>query len=673
MTTQLTLLPCRSPLLSGESLPSFLVRLEALNHYPSGTLNWLCGRDVAWETAIEREDVMRPRHAVTFAQLEALAGVTDAALFAASDHALAPTLTPPEEPQSLITLSDGTACLLVSLYTSHTQLHAVANAQFCPACLKEAAYHRLSWTPVASAICLQHQCWLLSHCPGCGHSVSVAEVTRSECSKCRANLSAASVESVAGDVLGLRAQQWIQFWLGVAAKPTLPAPDASTWPDVAPMILYRFLEGLRRCLVARQNDWPHLREPLAGLSELMPEKVHAHQAVSTLNSYYLGRVVFQALQDWPSGFHRFLDAYRRPERRERMLSSLGTCWGTLFERWIQRAWLRPGFEFVQQAFCDYLWDGHLPLAFALRHPRFRNDERLVQQWGLLSWEQTLRILDIPAGALLRSARTGQLRPATLPKSEMGEKLFKRDRVLALAQLWKAGIPLDEACRWLGLLARDVQKLVKLGALALSPGDSQQPSHLRLFSKQSLVGFVEAVDRHLKIADHSPGLVRLQAAIDYLRYVRLDRATLLKRVADGQLIGYKSHAWSGNLSKVCFQEQSLETLLKQFPAEQDWFTDRDIAQRTRVPLEVIVQWIGTDVITPIAQYGGRYYFAPDGVEEFCANCLTSAQAAQILGMETKTLIRKLVRSGQLTPIALPRTHGWRGYIFHRYDVESLKSA
>jgi hypothetical protein len=156
-------------------------------------------------------------------------------------------------------------------------------------------------------------------------------------------------------------------------------------------------------------------------------------------------------------------------------------------------------------------------------------------------------------------------------------------------------------------------------------------------------------------------------------VRLDRATLLKRVADGQLIGYKSHAWSGNLSKVCFQEQSLETLLKQFPAEQDWFTDRDIAQRTRVPLEVIVQWIGADVITPIAQYGGRYYFAPDGVEEFCANCLTSAQAAQILGMETKTLIRKLVRSGQLTPIALPRTRGWRGYIFHRYDVESLKSA
>ncbi|NTU62146.1 MAG: hypothetical protein HGB05_01790 [Chloroflexi bacterium] len=116
MKTQLTLLPRRSPLMAGESLPSLLARLEALNHYPSGTLNWLCGRDVAWETAIEREDVMRPRHAVTFEQLEALTGLTGAALFAASDHALAPTLTPPEEPQSLITLCDGTACLLVSLY-----------------------------------------------------------------------------------------------------------------------------------------------------------------------------------------------------------------------------------------------------------------------------------------------------------------------------------------------------------------------------------------------------------------------------------------------------------------------------------------------------------------------------------------------------------------------------
>ena len=459
MNTPLTLLPRRSPLLSGESLPSYVARLEALNHYPASTLNWLCRQAVVQETGLTQDDVARPRQAVTFAQLEALTGLTGAELFAASDHVLTQTLTPPEESQPLLTLSDGSIYMMVNRYTCQRRLHSANGAQFCPHCLREAAYHRLSWSPVASTLCLQHHCLLLSHCPACGHAVSVREIVRKECRQCQADLSAASVVSLAHDAAGLNAQHWLQFWLGVAAKP-LPLA-AETWPEVAPMALYRFMEGLRHCLVARQADWSYLREPLAGLSELIPETIDHHQALSTTSSYYLGRVVFQAVQDWPHGFHRFLDAYRRPQRWGRMSTSLGACWGTLFERWIQSAWLCPEFEFVQQAFRDYLWDGHLPLRFALQHPRFRNDERLARRWGLLNWEQALQILNLPAGFVLRSAGSGNLRAATRSQAEMGERVFKRNQVLALARRWEAGVPLEEASRWLGLSVKDVVQLVDL--------------------------------------------------------------------------------------------------------------------------------------------------------------------------------------------------------------------
>lgn len=526
---------------------------------------------------------------------------------------------------------------------------------------------------MASTLCLQHHYLLLSHCPACGHAVSVREIVRKECRLCQADLSAAPVVCLAHDAPGLTAQHWLQFWLGVAAKPLPFAAEGSTWPEVAPMALYRFMEGLRHCLVARQADWSHLCEPLAGLSELIPETIDHHQALSTTSSYYLDRVVFQAVQDWPHGFHRLLDAYRRPQRWGRMSTSLGACWGALFERWVQGAWLRPEFEFVQQAFRDYLWDGHLSLRFALQHPRFRNDERLARRWGLLNWEQTLRILNLPAGAVLRSAGSGSLRSATLPQAEMGERVFKRNPVLALARRWKAGVPLEEASRWLGLSAKDVEQLVHLGALALSRGDPRQRSSQWLLTQQSIVEFVAAVERHLKIAENISFLFRLQTALDYLRPIRIERTTLLKRLADGQLTGYKSRAWLGNLSKVYFQEQSLEALLKHFPAEQRWLTERDIVRRARVPLEVVVQWIGTQVISPIAQYGGSYYFDPDGMDEFCADCLTSTEAAQILTMDARTLIRKLVQPGWLHTLATPATHGCRGYVFHRSDVESLRSA
>jgi hypothetical protein len=452
-----------------------------------------------------------------------------------------------------------------------------------------------------------------------------------------------------------------------------PVPDCLTWPDVSPMALYRFMEGLRWSLIACQADWPQLLDPLAGLPELIREKVNNRKAVSTVSSYYLCRVAFQAMLDWPNGFHRFLDAYQRRARRVRMTTSLGSCWRSLFNHWIQRAWLHPEFEFIQHAFSSYLWDGHLSLVFALRHERFRDDERLAHQWGLLNWEQTLRILDIPDGALLRSARTGSLRSAALPIHEMGERIFKRDQVLELEQRWKAGVPLEEACHWLGLLAKDVEKLAQLGALALSQGDPRQRSSQWLFSKQSLVEFAEAVGHNLKTVGNIQPFVRLPTALDYLKYVRVDSATLLSRIASGQLVGYKSRVWSDNLSKVYFQESTLEALLKLIPTEQGWLTERDIAQRVEVPVDVVTEWISTDLIMPIAQYGGSYYFDPDGSEAFCANCLTSAEAAQILEVDIETMMRKLVQPGRLNPLANPNIHGYRGYLFHRYDVESLKSA
>lgn len=672
MKTKLALLSRRSTLWPGESLPSFLVRLEDLNHYTRGMLGWLCHREASRGDLAEQDDIMRPKQPLTFAQLAALTGLTAPELFAASDHRLAPTLIPPEEDKPSITLPSGETKLMVNIPTYRRRIRPTSSAQFCPLCLKEAAYHRLSWTPIAAAICLQHQCLLVRHCPQCGKRVTVAEVVRKQCRECEANLCETPVESVSGDAVGMMSQQWLQFWLAVAPEPARSVLPKHTWPDVSPMALYRLMDGLRWSLIACQEEWPNLTDPLAGLSGLIREKVNNREALSPVSSYYLYRAAFQTILDWPQEFHRFLDAYSQRDRQAQTVTGLGLRLGSLFTRWIQKAWLRPEFEFIQHAFGGYLLSGRISLVYALRYERFRNDERLADQWGLLNWEQTLQVLDIPAGALTRLTRSGSLRAAWWPAGETGLWLFQRDKVLEVEQRWKEGISLGEASRWLGLLAQVIVKLAKLDALTLSRGSLAESTSNWLFSKQSLVEFVETVDCNLKATQISPPLVPLHAAAERLRCVHLDAATLLKRVADGQLVGYKSRAWLSDLSSVYFLESAVKVLLKVMPLEQGWYTDRDVAKRVGVNVGVVAKWIHTDLITPIAKCGEVYYFDQETAEMFCANCLTSAEAAQVLGMDTKTMMQELVHTGRLDPIARPSSYGCRGYIFYRHEVASLRS-
>jgi hypothetical protein len=91
----------------------------------------------------------------------------------------------------------------------------------------------------------------------------------------------------------------------------------------------------------------------------------------------------------------------------------------------------------------------------------------------------------------------------------------------------------------------------------------------------------------------------------------------------------------------------------------------------VNVSAVAWWIHIGRITPSTQCGGRDYFYPDGVEAFCANCLTSPEAARALGMSTQAMMQKLVRIGWLIPIADPSIDGCRGYLFHRGDVEDLR--
>jgi hypothetical protein len=147
----------RTQLLPGESLASLLERLTLLNYYASShTLQQICRSRL--EAPANQDDLRLPKWAETFLRLADLTRVSPEELYAASNHFFAPSLTLPQQMATEIPWIGSTSKSILTSNLAWGRIRSPSAAQYCPHCLKSAAYHRLSWAPISSTICLEHNC-----------------------------------------------------------------------------------------------------------------------------------------------------------------------------------------------------------------------------------------------------------------------------------------------------------------------------------------------------------------------------------------------------------------------------------------------------------------------------------------------------------------------------------
>jgi hypothetical protein len=101
-----------------------------------------------------------------------------------------------------------------------------------------------------------------------------------------------------------------------------------------------------------QHSWHYLYDAPSGVgSPFFP--CSSKGDIIPAKSYILYATAFKAMVNWPQGFHGFLDAYRL---RDGQLPSdyVRRDLGRLYSFWLKRAWGLPAFQFVQEAFDQYL-------------------------------------------------------------------------------------------------------------------------------------------------------------------------------------------------------------------------------------------------------------------------------------------------------------------------------
>jgi hypothetical protein len=523
----------RDNLLPGESLQSLIERLTLRNYYShSGFIEWICCRQT--DSHHSRDKIVRPKTDQTFEKLALLTKISAEELFAASDHRFASILNLPEQTKSIM-MPDENHRERVTRATGQRHIRSSSAAQFCTLCLSDSAYHRLSWIPVASTICLKHKCLLVVQCPQCSKKVSVTEIIAAKCKACNFDLREAPYVSVADDVLGILSQQVIQYWLSIAPKP--PLSTCRKLPNCLPNSIYHLLDIFRICLLICQKQWSKLPTSFSDLPLLIQEKLSIRSRMTPYTSYYLFRAAFTGIWNWPKGFYDFLDAYSHRNEKARQSSKFIPRFGSLGCRLWKTRKLQQ-FEFVQQSLLDYVLIRGLPLPHPMIY-EFNNVSWFIERTGLLNKQRAAKELGISEDLLHRYFPHGSLAECLWLQSTHSFPMFERKKVLEIKTQLDVGLPVNEVCRWLGIKKKHVFQLIKLGCLTVDSKPNDTDWINWIINQQSVVAFFDKISHRLLVyEDFTFDLVSWKKAADFLK---ISGGRFLQCVADGILPGYKYHA------------------------------------------------------------------------------------------------------------------------------------
>jgi hypothetical protein len=600
----------RTPLLPGESLVSLLERLAQLNYYPSPlTLDHICRQRL--KPPANKDDLARPKWAETFLQLSDLTKISPDGLYAASIHRFAPCLTLPQHPPVEIPWIGATSKAMLPTNLAQAHLRFTLAAQYCPQCLKTAAYHHLIWTPVSAAICLEHHCLLVRRCPQCQKRISIQEIVRQRCRVCQMDLSAVESISVEGDELGIQSQQLIQSCLAGADVTELPG--MGSLPSRHPAVIYYFLQNLSRRLLICWKDWPALPTPLDGLADHIAAPIHTSLTLPPEWIFYLQRAAFACATNWPQGIFHFLDAFSGNYSSNSTDTSREKRLKQIRQDWFQPAWKSSEFEFTQQCFVDYLLTRGLPLLRFLA-VRLQNTEWFIERTGLWSEERTARFLELS----IQSLRRMTLKNCLWPQSISAFPLFEHSKILSLHQKWQSGWSLSEASQWLGLHPSVVGKLVDAGFFT-KVNEPASTSHDPVLDRYSVEDFFRQVACQLTpyLKNHQ-ALINLEKAANILSTLGIDQVDLLRGVLLGSLPAYKPQLILPHLGDLCFLRKTLFSLSALILSQRGLITDCQFAREKKKPYLLIFAWIQKLSIEPEFAHWPHQYYDQQLLEHHWAN-------------------------------------------------------
>lgn len=653
-------LVCRPHPHPDESLFSYLVRLQVANGYDR--LHWLTRGLRAWMGR-----ALPPRFVTTddldfLTALAICTEVSTSTLYRLTLNRYAETLLPPGTPVRQIRVTDGSVLAFTGqLRRLVHRLHTDQATPFCPPCLAQARYHRLSWLLIPVFACVEHRCWLRETCAGCGDPVSMVSVTNGICQACHSDLSAMPAFPL--DPFTEAAQRALHRLLECGQ---LPPVDGL--PELNVPACFRLLDGL--ITVVRQLGWEWVGQSLPASFIRQPFPAGARQALNVQQWGALYSAAWDALQDWPRRFEDLLSAFRR-QPKSYPGGGIRHELGNFYEVWLEKNWNHPDLAGVQTAFNQYFVAHFPPSREMVRLKRMQQFPELRQQFAYIDIRNAARALGVSPPKITRMVRDGYLR--VYPErdaSRPGRFVYRADLEAALTER-EAVLDYRHAAAELHVTPQILREWVEAGLLQQSARRCLNGNRIPVLCRADVAAFRRRLAPQVQCHPERPvDAVNLKETCVRNGKVGLNTVQVLERVLAGKLPAYHPDPELQPFSALWFAAADVAALTQQVKNENGWVGFLEVWHRFPVSRETIHLWVAQGHLTPIATFARAQYFDRTQVEQFQQSLLTSKAAMTYLET-SRSALSMWVRAGLLPVVSGLGAGTGRQYFFRQAELEAFQ--
>lgn len=681
----------RRPLGENESLPSFLHWLWVNNHYTVKTaLRRICERYLP-----EFSDVLtQPVTSDVYAVLAEITRVDPLLLYQATPHLFAPILTPPHDTYTHMAMSPGQYAPLLARAYANKFLWVNSDVQFCPICISESLHHRVDWWPMSVAACLKHQCLLQRRCPFCFTAISIASLLTGHCSQCDFDWLQTPVTHIGHDQWGVFSQTLIQSWLGLAESPatdvfdrdlqlngaySLPnnmLPDNFGLPKAPTSALFYVVYGFSRGVAGMSGAaWIH-PTPVQRQFPLNSSKTTLFPA----QVYVLFATALRTLECWPHGFHEFLDRLTISGDAQTLFTQtksgqsvedknkspsitndrIQKAFRNIYVCWLERRWRHEAYQFVQDAFDDYLRHRYLISPSLLRLRRVRDNPSFVSLLPFITEAEACRLLACVPQTLKLLVEKGILASYEKEYPDQPQPQFnlvRREEVAALRRRWRGSLPLSIAALNLGISTDIALGLVDAGLLEAVRGPTIDGSQEWRLDKKSITRLQSRLKKRLSTSPLKE-MMTLTKTIQTLSAHGYNAVMVVQAILEGRL---RAYGRNGRLQELEFDPNDVETLRDTLYQARSLLSRKQVAKVLGVKPHIVQAWVAQGLLqtTGEGSTANSPKFTPQQIEQFKADYIFTDEAAQMLGIG-ELAVQKWARHGRLHPVC-----GGDGSDLHRY--------
>lgn len=549
---------------------------------------------------------------------------------------------------------------MTSLEARREYLRPPPRAVYCPHCIREQPYHRLTWWSKLTAYCLAHNCLLQTGCPKCGAATSVANVAYGRCGQCGTGLVKPIAPDVAVDYILVGSQIMAQSWFGPQAIDDLAAEHGL--PPKSDAVLYRITAGLYRAIAYIKGRFDYLYRPeLCAGYEIF--SLRNEQAVPV--SLCFTATCFNALSCWPDGFRDFLDAYRHRQGAPGKGTVAGD-FGLLYSRILERYWRLPQLGFVQEAFKDYVADRYGLAATTIRIRHFQEDRRFRERFATVTMAEASRQLGVSERKVKALLKSGQLELVVDGGGKGQLCLINAASVRKLAQSLARRCTLTCAADNLGTTSGVVRDLLSAGLLsAWRPEPSG--SEVRLWVDRQSIGHLRRRLGDVVTCEQPPDtVVSLRLATQQLSAYGVTLAGVIDHILSRRLTAY----WSGlRLDDMSVQAESIERLRDRLREDRSSYSLQQVADLAGVKPATVRKWVGARLLRTARHANGTLWIDSLEWQNFRKAYVFTCEAAQILGV-TQLTVQKWIRAGRLSAVIGGEGSESHRYLLRRADVQRL---